>query len=123
MSTNFYLPRACPNPCEHCSVEDLHIGKRSGGWQFHFQAHPGIRSRKDWEARVDEVGTVTDEYGREYTPEQFWAEVDATRKPWGPDGIAPMTHHGMRGKQGIPLNDPANFLDDQGWDFTENEFS
>lgn len=123
MSTNFYLPQTCPNPCKHCSVKDLHIGKHSGGWQFAFQAYPDIRSRKDWEARVAEVGTVTDEYGREYTPEEFWAEVDETRKPWGPDGIAPLTHHGMRGKQGIPLNDPANFLDDQGWDFTENEFS
>lgn len=122
MSTNFYLPQTCPNPCAHCSVEDLHIGKRSVGWQFGFRAYPDIRSRKDWEARVAEVGTVTDEYGQEYTPERFWAEVDATREPWGPNGVTPKSHYGMRGQDNIPLNDPDNFLDDQGWDFTDHEF-
>lgn len=121
MSTNFYLPQTCPNPCDHCSVEDLHIGKRSVGWQFGFRAHADIRSRRDWETRVAEVGTVTDEYGQEYTPEQFWDEVDATRDP-RPDGSAPLTHYGMRGRQNIPMDDPKNFLDDQGWDFTEHEF-
>lgn len=122
MSTNFYLPQTCSNPCTHCSVESLHIGKRSAGWQFHFRAHSDVRSRKDWEALVAEVGTVTDEYGQEYTPERFWAEVDETRKPWGPDGIAPRTRHGMRGQQGIPLEDSRAFRDTQGWDFTEQEF-
>lgn len=121
MSTNFYLPQTCPNPCKHCSVEDLHVGKRSVGWEFGFRAYPDIRSRKDWEARVAEVGTVTDEYGQEYTPEQFWAEVDATRAP-RPDGSAPLTRDGMRGKQGIPMEDPNRFMDEQGWDFTTREF-
>lgn len=122
MSTNFHLPQTCPNPCEHCAVEDLHVGKRSVGWQFNFRAHPGIRSRKDWEARVAEVGVVTDEYGHKYSPKQFWAEVDATRRP-RPDGSAPLTHYGMRGQQNIPRDNPNDFLDDQGWDFTSNEFS
>lgn len=122
MSTNYYLPQTCPNPCDHCSVEDLHIGKRSAGWQFHFRAHEGIRSRQAWEDRVAQVGVVTDEYGSEYTPEQFWDEVAATLEPWGPDNLPPRTRHGMRGQQGIRADDPGEFLDDQGWDFSEHEF-
>lgn len=47
MSTNFYLPQTCPCPCEHCTVEDLHIGKRSIGWQFSFRAYPNLQSRHD----------------------------------------------------------------------------
>lgn len=122
MSTNFYLPQTCPCPCEHCTVEDLHIGKRSIGWQFSFRAYPSLLSRHDWEALVAKVGTVMDEYGREFSPVQFWAEVDATREPRS-DGSAPLSHFGMRGRQNIPANDPALFLDDQGWDFSEHEFS
>lgn len=123
MSTNYYLPQTCPNPCKHCHVEDLHIGKHSGGWQFHFRAYPDLRSRADWEARVAEVGVVRDEYGRELSPDEFWEVVDSSRKPWGPDRTQRvLTHHGMRGKQGIPMDDPKAFVDREGWDFTEREF-
>ncbi|GAA1937291.1 hypothetical protein GCM10009689_17270 [Brevibacterium antiquum] len=103
-------------------MDDLHIGKRSVGWQFSFRAYPSIQSRRDWEARVAEVGSVMDEYGQELSPVQFWAAVDATREPRS-GGSAPLSHFGMRGKQNIPVNDPNLFLDDQGWDFSEHEFS
>lgn len=126
MSTNFYLPQTCPNPCEHCSVENLHIGKRSVGWQFNFRAYTTdqhgfqreIRSRRDWEGRIDEVGTVTDEYGHEYTPEQFWAEVDESRKPRR-DGTPYLSHYEEFGRD----RDSDCYLDEQGWDFTAHEFS
>jgi hypothetical protein len=38
MGTNFYWHDA---PCEHCGrFETYHVGKRSGGWSFAFQAYP-----------------------------------------------------------------------------------
>lgn len=40
MGTNFYATEHCLNPCAHCQRPRLHIGKRSGGWTFGFEAHP-----------------------------------------------------------------------------------
>ena len=118
MSTNYTLPRTCDNACDHCSLEGLHIGKVSGGWVFLFQGHskPHVRSRADWEALIAEVGSVVDEYGNSYHPDEFWAIVDATLKP-RPDGETPKSH--------LPYaaGDWDRWADDQGWEFSGADFS
>jgi hypothetical protein len=54
--------------------EDIHIGKRSGGWKFLWDAHffeyfePTKESLLDWL----HSGQIIDEYGEEFTFEQFW---------------------------------------------------
>ena len=80
MSTNFYATATCDHPCEHCRPEELHIGKRSGGWTFAFEAHDdrGLTTRKAWQAHLRQPGVaITDEYGQRYTPDEF----DALRGP------------------------------------------
>lgn len=118
MSTNFYLAHAADR-------EPVHIGKRSGGWQFGFRGYPDIRSRADWEARIAAAcppAGIIDEYGTPWGVKEFWAAVDATRIPSG-DGTPPRrrVRHLTGGPLG-PLLHPDTWQDDQGWDFTSTEF-
>ena len=105
MGTNYYVQRSCPEACAHCSLEDQHIGKRSAGWRFTFRAHQGITSRSDWESLIREPAVVVSEYGRKVTPDEFWALVDETRK----------------GRLHRPGD--ASWVDPDGWDFLDVEFS
>ena len=56
--------------------EDIHIGKRSAGWKFLWDAHffeyfePSKESLLDWL----HSGQIIDEYGDKFTFEQFWNE-------------------------------------------------
>ena len=72
----------------HDAKKEYHIGKRSCGWQFLFAPHIKIRegfansgqvvspwentleSIKEYLSRPDVI--IYDEYGTEFTPEQFW---------------------------------------------------
>lgn len=55
------------------SVDDIHIGKRSAGWQFLWNANnfqyfkPNSKSLKKWL----QSGEIVDEYGESFTYEQF----------------------------------------------------
>ena len=66
-----------------------HIGKRSYGWAFNFQAKEEPRqywnneeAQVPWEDNLDSLKEylnrsdvqIIDEYGKEFTPEQFWNE-------------------------------------------------
>lgn len=113
MSTNFYLPQT--------DGPDLHVGKRSAGWKFNFRAQPQARTRTDWERLVKQADAVVTECGHSLTPAQFWAEVDATREPLR--GTRPKTRAGMRGQQGVPVDGASDYVDPDGWDFTDGEFS
>lgn len=122
MSTNYYLPQA--------SGTALHIGKRSMGWTFMFRAQPQARSRAAWERLVAEVGTVTTEDGMTLAPDKFWAVVDATREPH--NGQSPRTIAGGRLDQARYTGDPraratrlslSDYVDEDGWDFTDADFS
>ena len=117
MSTNFYATATCDHPCAHCQPEGLHIGKRSAGWTFCFEAHYdlGLTTRKAWQAYLRKPGVaITDEYGQRYTPDEFDALVDRTREPWGPNRIEP------RRRQ--PLGDERRHRDPEGWDFWRGAF-
>ena len=123
MSTNFYATAACDHPCEHCQPEELHIGKRSAGWTFGFEAHDdlGLTTRKAWQAYLRQPGVaITDEYGQQYTPDEFDALVDKTREPWGPNRIEPRRRDGWNDWTGTW--DDRRYRDPEGWDFWRGEF-
>lgn len=59
--------------------KEVHIGKRSGGWKFLFDHNDWAYYPRDKDKFVEWVndpstGKIVDEYGEEYTPEQFWNE-------------------------------------------------
>ena len=93
MGTNFYLRKKVSeedkqNVIEQISKDNwseardlfaeminrIHIGKRSSGWQFVWNANrfkyfePNIKSLQNWL----KSGIIEDEYGREFTFEEFW---------------------------------------------------
>jgi len=75
MGTNYYTK---DKECEHCGRhEEIHLGKSSAGWQFSFQYNGGryyksVEEMKEWlKGR-----TITDEYGREVSHDEFWGLVD-----------------------------------------------
>lgn len=106
MSTNFYY-RTFTGPFK--GFKTLHIGKRSGGWQFTFQAydesegtvtmtspasalgaivelpHLSLRSAQDWKDFMSKnSGRIEDEYGTVFSNSEFWQMVDehAPGKTW-----------------------------------------
>ena len=123
MGTNFYATTGCPNPCAHCAPDVLHIGKRSGGWTFGFQAYPelGLTTRKAWQAHLRQPGVaITDEYDRAFTPDDFDALVDRTREPWGPNKLEPARRDGWN--DWLREYDDRHYRDPDGWDFWRGEF-
>lgn len=87
MSTNFYYIPVNKAPCPCCNRpydnEMIHIGKRSGGWNFTWC---GLKYKnvKDWSAALRVGGIIVDEYGREHAVEEFLTEVislDSERPP------------------------------------------
>lgn len=76
MSTNFYIVNKNPG-----APGAIHIGKRSVGWVFGFSAIEA-KTTQGWVDRtinMREGEEIQDEYGTAYSPQEFWAEVDATR--------------------------------------------
>ena len=112
MGTNYYLCHV-PTVKEHIEMQELlakkqyedlkekiekathryHIGKRSCGWQFLFEAGKGdlkpdneeyyrlnnpwsnnLESLKEWLSKTEYI--IQNEYGDIFTPEQFWNEID-----------------------------------------------
>lgn len=61
----------------------VHVGKRSAGWAFTFNAatvmDTQVRTRRQWENWMRMTGaTVTGESVGEMTADEFWAMVDNT---------------------------------------------
>ena len=65
---------------------DLHIGKNSWGWVFHFQAYPrqNLTTVEAWKEKTKE-GYIYDEYDRLISYNDFWDIVYETLEPM-PDG-------------------------------------
>jgi len=89
LGTNFYWFKEKQKE-EFKHHEGLHIGKRSCGWVFHFQAHhkPFLHSFKDYKEFLKE-GYIYDEYDRLISYKDFIEAVEATKeiesdgeKPW-----------------------------------------
>ncbi len=81
MGTNFYLHQYRLNKHDYPDT-GFHIGKRSCGWVFHFEAHerPHVKTVEEMRQQTFN-GYIYDEYGTEYTYEQFWKEVEETKEP------------------------------------------
>lgn len=137
MGTNFY---AKVNVCPHCHRPEktLHIGKRSGGWEFSFrgyicdvleynEAGRIIRSCEDWEKFLSEPGIVIeDEYGAEYDAETFFKEeVLETRRRGALNHYDYCFNEARKADYLPPSNEYLNkcWKDEFGWSFSDWEFS
>lgn len=72
MSTNFYVYTP--------DGEEIHLGKRSGGWTFLFRGYPekGIDNYEAWRNLLD-LGEIRDECGAPLTAEEMEAVVAGLR--------------------------------------------
>lgn len=121
MGTNYYQRI---NICDCCSrFDEIHIGKSSAGWQFHFQGYidrdsfPKIASFEDWKREL-QVGKIVDEYGREYTLPEFIEIVEAKQKV-----LTNINHYEYcQSAEGYTRNN-RDWIDKEGYSFTKSEFS
>lgn len=126
MGTNYYYHR---NICEHCHRSDvLHVGKKSGGWTFHFHGYRGqadgsldIISVADW-ARVFKTtaGILVDEGERVVVdPLQFLAELERPSKEQQEKEDSPE----WRGSWSPHPEPDREWRDPEGFAFYDGEFS
>ena len=56
--------------------KDIHIGKRNGGWKFHWDHNYFQYYKPSKESLIEwlKSGQIVDEYGDEFTFDQFWNE-------------------------------------------------
>ena len=109
MGMNFYWhpeSKACPH-CGHDSVEIRHIGKASFGWTFSFHGYLDIKSYKHWREEFTRSGVIKDEYGKIYTPNEFDTIVQANKG----------------GKSHALLYPEGCWIDEEGYDMLDHEFS
>lgn len=117
MGTNYYL-HYNRNVTKENVESGLHIGKRSAGWVFHFQAHDNPKIDRVWTYRkLTKTGFIYDEYGIEHSYKDFWEGVEFTKEPFN-------------GEEPYVLDDPNNpepawfkRWEDEGYCFSEGDFS
>ena len=118
MGTNYYWYKEKP---VGNFTEGLHIGKRSAGWVFHFQAHKNIRQNQNLMSYYDykeflKDGYIYNEYEEEIPYADFIKLVEETKEV--EDGEAPWSFE----------NNPESnyhFCDewmDSGFMFTKGDF-
>jgi len=108
MGTNYYHHT---NICEHCGrLDTIHIGKSSFGWTFSFHATDNIRSWKNWQEALQQ-GKIVDEYDREVSLDDFIKLVEDKQKILG------ALNHALN------YPDIYSFIDEEGYSFSEGEFS
>lgn len=139
MGTNYYLHKF---PCAECGLSKnvRHVGKHSGGWQFHFHGYRDddpIMSRGDWQEEMTPNDVLKDEYDRVVPYDEFWAMVEGSRKYISSYNINMMDPQTEDEK--VYLRNQAKMYpryhnskeycqryewkDAEGWTFTENDFS
>lgn len=92
MGTNFYLRQKLSEQEKEKAIEllnlndydelremlpkDIHIGKRSCGWKFHWDHNYFQYYKPSKESLIEwlKSGQIIDEYGDEFTFDQFWNE-------------------------------------------------
>jgi hypothetical protein len=106
MSTNYY---AKTNACNHCNrVDYVHLGKTSWGWAFSFQGSDTVRNFDDWCNLVRSADLIEDEY----------------QSPLIADEMIQLARDWQKGKQHATFYpNPENWLDENGYSFTDNDFS
>ena len=97
---------------------EVHIGKRLGGWKFLFDHNNWNYYPRDKEKFIKWVsdpanGRTVDEYGEEYTPEQFWEEevMPTYTEPWidGKDRFDSSAYNKWQKENGKPQNGINDF--------------
>lgn len=121
------------------NIKSYHIGKRSSGWQFLFSPH--IKSRQGfwdsgrivspWEDTLESIKeylsrenvSIEDEYGRKYTSEEFWKEINPCLYN-DPEHINSNQYYQKTKEQEFILNDPFDYTTIEGLRFaTCDDFS
>lgn len=137
MGINYYLKT---KSCANCgfSKKSRHIGRLSGGWQFHFRGYrkDSIHSVKDWwNELVDPEKEIVDDEERKLTLNEFCSLVESNRKGLNHYNIVARTPQNEEEKKYLkeilgkystyPDADSMSQMwkDDQGHCFTDNEFS
>ena len=107
MGTNYY---ARYGTCSECGRgEEEHIGKSSVGWTFSFHAPFGVKSWKDWQEYLQREGvTIANEYNDILSFDEFRSVVE--------DRGEGLSNHSIEYPDG-------NFLDDEGYSFSNCAFS
>lgn len=83
MGTNYYSKEYKGNRCKSCGrsdeVEEKHIGKSSGGWQFCFDHwYNEHNSFNDWKKYLEQENVkIFDEYNREVSLNEFIEIVES----------------------------------------------
>ena len=118
MGINFYWFKE--RVTELADVSDgLHIGKKSAGWVFHFEAHknPKLRTVKDYEEFLRK-GMIYNEYNKEISYKDFWQIVEASKLPY--NGRSPYVLHDN--EKVSDFNEFFPSWENEGLAFTEWEF-
>ena len=116
MSTNYYID---VNKCDCCGrFEEVHIGKKSAGWEFMFQSYNTLRSWQAWKQFLTSQ-KIYDEYEREVEYDDFVRKVETSLK--GTFNGRMNKNHYDEGKG--KWNQLDEWKDKEGYSFTSNEFS
>jgi len=125
MDMNYYVEdKKC---CSCGRSEEFHIGKRSYGWEFSFQAWTAcefraISSWATWKKIVLEYGEVVNEEGDVISAKDFILLVEGTRNSLTNPYRKPLNHYDYcKEKHPDILN--TLWKDLEGWSFTNGEFS
>lgn len=80
MGTNHYVKMQCPNACDHCGIEDVHIGKSGNSLEGHRNSSWGpIESWQDWKRVITENDlSIVNEYGDEMTHQELFDYYEST---------------------------------------------
>jgi len=127
MGTNYYYQYHT----ETGRAKDLHIGKYSMGWEFSFRGYRDgwssdqiIKSFEDWKSffqRVD--GEIFDEYDKPIKLDEFIKLVEGSRKKPEIDQYTPQNHTIYCREKHPEHAERDCWLDDDGWSFSDCEFS
>lgn len=124
MGTNFYLEQVI----EYGDIQAIHIAKTSAGWLPLMQTNRNINSVKDIKSAYDTgVFIIVDEYGKEYTWEQFKERVLDFNKdnPKALSHIKPpddFSYKKVKEYYGDYWDSSEYIVDDEGYEFYTREF-
>ena len=137
MGTNYYITieKDCPTCGIGKSIEEIHIGKSSGGWCFSLHVIPerNIHNLEDWK-KFWRGKTITDEYDR-VIPEEEMLDI-ITNRYWTKDTGNPLGYnswsefhemnHSVLGPNNLLRHKLGNHCVGHGegtWDYIPGEFS
>lgn len=125
MGTNYFHRT---NICDCCGrFDERHIGKSSGGWQFSFHGYRpdevwgstvSIESWEDWKELLIGEPFIFDEYKKQISLNEFFVLV--SKKQANPKNLNHTTY--CLGRYGSDV-DASNWLDPEGYSFSDTEFS